>query len=132
MTVSAERSDEEKMADLARLWEKLSSFCTQAPFAELVAQMWALPPDLQHEFAELTILDPPFLRDRGISVPDGVIVQRSWFEDQRPTVFCVCAKLPSDFEWDKITVTFDASSGKLPQPRWRRENLDAAGGVLRS
>lgn len=100
-------------------WLRLIQFCNDPAFAELVRNMWALPSELQHEFTEAVFLNPGVLKARGINVPDDIVIQRSWFEDERPTVFCVCAKLPAEFAWDKITVTFDAPSGSLNAPLWR-------------
>lgn len=100
-------------------WDRLFAFCLQPEFVRLVEEMWSLPSDLQHEFAEAVFLDPAVLAARGIVSQPDVCVQRSWFADRRPTVLCVTAKLPDHSPWDKITVTFDAPTGSIDAPVWR-------------
>jgi len=38
-----------------------------------------------------------------------MLIQRSEFADQRPTLFCVSKVLPLAYPWHKITVTFDSA-----------------------
>jgi hypothetical protein len=63
-------------------------------------------------FVRTVLLDPEQLERRGVKPPEGIVVQRSRFEDARPTVFCVVKYLPSHRE--KMTITFDQS--EMPWP----------------
>ena len=106
-----------------KAWDELIAFCSQQPFLELTKEMWSLPVELQQEFAETAFHDASLLVSRGAIVPDGLVVQRSLFEDARPTLFCVTKKLPDACIWDKITATFDCPIGVLKAPAWQGANI---------
>jgi hypothetical protein len=75
-------------------------------FQELLAEMRALPTEeLRYRFVRDVVMNKGTLTERGITVPDTMIVQRSVFMDGRPTLFCV-TKYLSDRQ-QKVTVTFD-------------------------
>lgn len=76
------------------------------PFQRLLADMRKLPSEEQRRrFVQDVVINSQALTDRGILVPDGLIVQRSAFADGRPTLFCI-TKYLSDGE-QKVTITFD-------------------------
>ncbi len=63
---------------------------------------------------------------RGISVPEGMTVQRSAFADGRPTLFCVTKYLPDRMR--KVTITFDNPEGSqtITTDPWAQHLLDEA------
>ncbi|MYS24720.1 hypothetical protein GA0115240_16802 [Streptomyces sp. DvalAA-14] len=82
-------------------------------FQAVLAEMNELP-TLQDKdrFVRTVLLAPAELERRGITPPEGVVVQRSRFMDDRPTVFCVVKYLPDPTR--KMTLTFD--QGKMLWP----------------
>lgn len=105
-------------SELAEFFRPLVDLVCQPSFVALLKETMSLPESVQHEFIEIAWLDPAILKQRGVVIPDGVTVERSWFADQRPTLFCVVAHLPAGYGWEKITFTFDALRGLLPEPVW--------------
>lgn len=75
-------------------------------FQSLLAEMNDLPTlEDKDRFVRTVLLAPEELDRRGVTPPAGVVVQRSRFADDRPTVFCVVKYLPDPTR--KMTLTFD-------------------------
>jgi hypothetical protein len=75
-------------------------------FRAVLGEMNALPTIREKDhFVRTVLLNPEQLAARGATPPEGVVVQRSRFEDARPTVFCVVKYLPDPTK--KMTITFD-------------------------
>jgi len=81
------------------------------------------------------LLDAALLRERGVHVPEGILIQRSAFGDRRPTLFCVKKYLPKKFHsaWENVNLTFDAADDNSvtrdPAECWRhpiRPDIQAA------
>nr|BFD88338.1 hypothetical protein StreXyl84_77390 [Streptomyces sp. Xyl84] len=92
------------------LSEVIAFICS--PQMESVMKEFASLP--QHERAKYVtdvLINPEEIRRRGVEVPPDMIIQRSAFKDERPTLFCVTKHLPPDLGWEKVTVTFDNPSG---------------------
>jgi hypothetical protein len=85
----------------------IREFVESSSFQGLLEELWSLSPERRPDFVTSVVLDPMERDRRDINVPDGMIIQRSWFEDQRPTLFCITKYLPSSLLWKKVTVTFD-------------------------
>jgi hypothetical protein len=82
-------------------------FVCSSPFRDVLRELSELPEALRHEFVDLVLLDNEQLSLRGVTVPEGLSIQRSYFADNRPTLFCVVAHVPPGFGWKKLTVTYD-------------------------
>ncbi|WP_433890219.1 hypothetical protein [Streptomyces sp. CA-111067] len=82
-------------------------------FQAVLAEMNEIP-TLEDKvlFVRTVLLSPEELGRRGIAPPEGVVVQRSRFADDRPTVFCLVKYLPDPTT--KMTLTFD--QGKMLWP----------------
>lgn len=89
---------EESVLEIAR-------FVNAEEFQSLLGELWDTPPEERREFVQCVVLNEEELADRGINVPEDMVIQRSAFADQRPTLFCVSKKLSN--EDTKVTVTFD-------------------------
>lgn len=75
-------------------------------FRGLLAEMNTLPTiEAKDHFVRTVLLNPEQLAARGALPPAGIVVQRSRFDDLRPTVFCVVKYLPDPKR--KMTITFD-------------------------
>jgi hypothetical protein len=82
-------------------------------FQAVLAELNELPTLAEKDlFVRKVLLSPDELERRGITPPDGVVVQRSRFADGRPTVFCIVKHLPDPTR--KMTLTFD--QGKMLWP----------------
>jgi len=90
----------------------IGQFVKRREFKQLLAELRAVPPSGRAEFVEEVLLDANELARRGICVPDGMVIQRSYFADNRPTLFCVTKRLPDPNSKWKVTITFD-SDGQL-------------------
>ncbi len=86
----------------------LKDFASKNAFQNLLNELYSLPINKRQEFVKNTILDLKKLRDRGINVPNDILIQRSAFSDDRPTLFCI-VKYKSDGK-SKLTLTFDSES----------------------
>lgn len=113
-------STDQKVAAFQDALAAVVSFASSPEFCAVLNEMWALPAELRHEFVELVFLDPELLAQRGLLVPKDIDIQRSWFADERPTLFCITKKLPPGMGWKVATVTIDNPlSDQDPIVRWR-------------
>ena len=107
--------DEAAQAAINAAMKQIADFVSTEAFQSVFAEMEALPERLRHEFVELVWLDPGELARRGLSVPDDLQIQRSFFGDKRPTLFCVNKFLPEGMGWKRVTVTYDnQTAGSKP------------------
>lgn len=91
---------------------ELEQFASTAEFCALLDELWAVPLEQRADFVTDVILNPHERDKRGIRVPDGIVLQRSAFRDDRPTLFCMVRYIPEGLEWSKVTITFDNPSGQ--------------------
>jgi hypothetical protein len=87
----------------------IAYFVNTEEFQSLLAELYSKPVSERHDFVRNVIINKDELATRGISVPDGMTVQRSAFADGRPTLFCVTKYLPGGKR--KVTITFDNPEG---------------------
>jgi hypothetical protein len=92
-------------ADVEQTMRAINAFIAQAPFQAMLREMRRLPAEERRRFVEEVVINPAAHAERGITVPPGMIVQRSVFMDGRPTLFCVAKHLRDGAR--KMTVTFD-------------------------
>jgi hypothetical protein len=86
---------------------KIGQFVCRPEFQALVDELFSLDEKARPNFVLNVILNEEERRSRGIVVPDGMIIQRSTFADNRPTLFCITQRVPLARPWDKVTITFD-------------------------
>lgn len=98
--------------------DELVAFGQSKPFAALLEELWKVPVEFRHEFVELVVLNSEQLSHRGVVVPDGIDIQRSWFEDERPTLFCVTKRLPPGYGWKVVTITIDNPMTEVGKLGW--------------
>lgn len=85
----------------------LKAFVLQPGFQHLLDELYAQPENLRKKFVLDVILNADEIRKRGIEIPNEVYLRRSYFTDNRPTLFCVTKRTPLAYPWDKVTITFD-------------------------
>ncbi len=90
--------------------EAIHEFVSQPGFVNALAELYALPVEERPTFVVDVLLNTDEMAKRGVHAPEDLIVQRSVFEDGRPTLFCV-TKYLSDRQ-RKVTITFDDPMSK--------------------
>lgn len=87
----------------------LIDFVMTPDFQSVLDEMRGLPPVQRPGFVVDVLLDADALAERGVVVPDGIMIQRSAFGDRRPTLFAVKRWLPERFKdvWENVNLTFD-------------------------
>ena len=90
-------------------YDKLIDFVTSEPFKDLMLEMSELSHLERPQFVHDVLLDKEELKRRGVTVPDGILIQRSAFGDRRPTLFAVKHFLPEKYTnvWQNVNITFD-------------------------
>ena len=86
---------------------EIMNFVTTESFQSVVNELYSKPYEERPKFVFDVLLSANELKIRGVETPENLIIQRSHFEDQRPTLFCITKMLPSGCGWEKITLTFD-------------------------
>lgn len=92
---------------------RIADFVQSEPFRILLSELYDQPAKERPKFVEQVILNEAELARRGVQVPQGLIIQRSAFKDQRPTLFCVTEKTPKGSLWEKTTFTFDNEASAM-------------------
>jgi hypothetical protein len=107
-----EPQDAEHIAEAVRGGiRRIGELVCSPPFQAMIDELYSHAPEDRPSFVEKVVLDPAERRRRGIDdAAHGVIVQRSEFADQRPTLFCVTKILGLAYPWQKVTITFDSGS----------------------
>lgn len=86
----------------------VSEFVASPSFQQALAEMAPMSPGRRDHFVRTVLLNPDELSRRGLTPPDGMVIQRSEFGDKRPTCFCVSKFLPEESKaWRRVTMTFD-------------------------
>jgi hypothetical protein len=93
----------------------IADFVETEEFQQLLVELWETPQDERPSFVRNVILNDVELAKRGVKVPEGMVLQRSAFSDDRPTLFCVCKKL--SYGQRKVTITFDNEPGVEEEQR---------------
>ncbi len=94
--------------------DAITAFVTSEPFLRVMREFSEVPRSQRHDFIRRVLINRDAMAQRGVPVPEDLIIQRSAFEDRRPTIFCVVKHLPEPGK--KVTVTFDEG--------WEAELLD--------
>ncbi len=103
-----EFSRDELYSAMRGTYDELLSFVSTPEFRALYRDLMALPCEERPRFVADVIFHPGELARRGISVPDGILIQTSAFGDRRPTLFVVKKYLPAKFygAWENVNLTF--------------------------
>lgn len=107
-------------------YDDLIAFITTPAFRALHAELMSLPPQARPKFVMDVIMSPDELAARGVSVPEGILIQTSAFGDRRPTLFAVKKFLPEKYHkaWENVNWTFsneyaDEEVSREPESSWR-------------
>lgn len=102
-----ELSEEQIQTTLINEFNLLTNFTMTAEFQGLLKELYSLPDENRKQFVLDVILNSDELQQRNIQCPDDVYLRRSYFTDNRPTLFCIAKRTPLAHPWDKVTITFD-------------------------
>lgn len=85
--------------------DDLTRIVSTPAFRGVVEHLMDLPSSaLRHQFVRDVMIDRASLESWGVRLPSDVLVQRSAFSDERPTLFCVTRHVTTNL---KVTITFD-------------------------
>lgn len=122
----------ELSAAMRHTYDDIIDFVTTPAFHALIDEMGALTAAQRPAFVAEVLMDPSALVERGIAVPDGILIQRSAFGDRRPTLFAVKKFLPAKYSnvWQNMNITFDnefldQSVSRAPEQCWRAPLIPA-------
>ena len=99
---------EDKILDqneMKSVLDELFGFAKTDTFVALHKEMMSQPYEERGEFVKKVLLNEEALKKRGVILPDGILIQRSYFTDDRPTLFCLVKYLKDGKR--KLTVTYD-------------------------
>ena len=119
-------SRDDLAAAMREHYDKLIAFVSTLEFKKAHDELRQLPLHQRPAFVDSVFMQPQELIRRGISVPDGILIQRSAFGDRRPTLFAVKMFLPKRFHkaWENVNITFDndfldETVSRAPEKAWR-------------
>jgi hypothetical protein len=79
-----------------------------ATFRQALDELWTLQPGEERQvFVRDQLLDRSARNARGLELPESVEIQRTYFDDDRPTLFALVAHLLPGLIWEKVTITVD-------------------------
>lgn len=115
-------SQSELQAVMREHYDKIIDFIADEPFKDLMLEMSALSEQERPRFVNEVLINTKELLKRGVSVPEGILIQRSAFGDRRPTLFAVKHFLPEKFSdvWQNVNITFDNEYIDASVPRDRK------------
>ena len=99
--------DESRLTECKNILLYLRDFASNKGFQQLLSELYKLPADERNNFVQENIINSTKLVARGIIVPKDIIIQRSAFADNRPTLFCITKYRPDGLS--KLTITFDSA-----------------------
>lgn len=105
-------------AEMREALATLNHVYSSEPFRALLDELWSLPPgQLRQRWVKDVLLNESTRNARGVLLPDGVEIQRTYFDDDRPTLFALVSHLPpdKDLTWEKVTITIDDVDSRAPE-----------------
>lgn len=104
-----------------KMWEyymDLVDFFFTDEFQAVYEEMNSLPETERPQYINDVLLNEEVLKERGIDVPEEILIQRSSFGDRRPTLFCLKKYLPEEYQdlfvWQNVNLTFDNDHESWP------------------
>jgi|SRR5215211_1075491 len=106
-------NQEELSAVMRRTYDEIIEFITTPAFKAVYEELRSLPGTERTAFVNRVLLRPEELANRGVVVPEGILIQASAFGDRRPTLFAVKKFLPPKYHgaWENVNWTFDNKYG---------------------
>jgi len=98
--------DKTKYEEAKSILKDLRNFASNSNFQKLLKELYTLPASKQSQFVKEQILNKTSLTKRGIVLPKDILIMRSAFADNRPTLICL-VKYKAD-GISNLTITFDS------------------------
>ncbi|MFI2184606.1 hypothetical protein [Streptomyces sioyaensis] len=98
-------------AEVNSALSEVATFVCSPEMRGVIQELYDLAEEERASYVLSVLLNEGELRKRKIIIPSGMVIQRSAFRDNRPTLFCVTKHLPPGLGWEKVTITFDNTSG---------------------
>lgn len=111
---------------MRQTYNELLELIETAGFQSVLEELYELPEGERPRYVEEILLRPERLTERGVVLPQGILLQRSSFGDRRPTLFCIKKYLPERYQafWENVNITFDNPYEDSTIPRdesaWRK------------
>jgi len=85
------------------------AFITHPIFQQLFCEMMNLHPTERTGYVNDVWLNNAYLKQKGMDIPEGILIQTSAFGDRRPTLFVVKKFLPEKYHkaWENVNWTFN-------------------------
>ncbi|MCF3145767.1 hypothetical protein [Streptomyces platensis] len=116
----------ELSAVMRETYDELIEFVTEPAFKAIHHELMDQPPQERPAYVARVLMQPDELARRGVTVPEGVLIQRSAFGDRRPTLYVVKKYLPEKYHgaWENVNLTFDneyedEEVPRAPELAWR-------------
>ncbi|SHI48756.1 hypothetical protein SAMN05443429_10225 [Cruoricaptor ignavus] len=92
--------------EMLEVLEEIDEFTESEEFKNLVNELKSLPDrNAKYDFVRNVVINKNEQEKRGIFLPEGMFIQRSYFSDDRPTLFCIVKYLKDGKR--KMTITYD-------------------------
>lgn len=98
--------DVDRYNEALNILRDLKKFSEQENFQTLLNELYSKPVEKMHDFVYENIINKKAIEKRDIDVPSDILIQRSAFSDNRPTLFCVTKYAKNGTT--KFTITYDA------------------------
>ncbi|MFE4023242.1 hypothetical protein ACFXPZ_38595 [Streptomyces sp. NPDC059101] len=104
---------------MRKTYDELIEFVTTPAFKAIHQELMMLDPRERPAYVARVLMQPDELARRGVTVPDGILIQRSSFGDRRPTLYAVKKYLPEKYHaaWENVNLTFDNEYRDTEVPR---------------
>ena len=105
-----EFTKEELQQEMRSNYDELLDFFFSDEFQKVWTDLKAMSSVERHGYVKRVLLNKDVLKsERGIDVPENILIQRSAFGDRRPTLFCLKKYLPEKYHcvWENTNLTFD-------------------------
>src|SRR5688500_16807432 len=92
-------------ASMEMALDDVIDFVASDPFQALLGELMVQAAEQRAQFVDAVVLCPAQLAQRGVAVPEGLVIQRSTFADNRATLFCVSKEIGGSGQgpWHKVT-----------------------------
>lgn len=84
---------------------ELIEFSEFPEFKQLINDLYSTEKEKRFDFVKNVILNKEEIKKRRICIPNNISIERSYFFDDRPTLFCIVKYLEDNTR--KVTITFD-------------------------
>ena len=94
--------------EVENAFDALEAVHTSDAFQKLLEKLWELQPGVERQvFIRDIVHNQAQLEDYGLTKGSKVALQRTYFDDDRPTLMALVFHLPEGLGFRKVTITYD-------------------------